>query len=149
MLLGAFFDNRGRPTIEGRLSIFSLNVAADIPFLFDTGASTTVIMPADSIRLGINPKDPSYVPHAMHGIGSASGVTFKSLVAFEDDSGDLHAYRIPVTFVVPGTVRPDAPTLLGRDIINRWIVLLDATNRRFQATVLASDACFPKGARSP
>src|ERR1051325_1420330 len=105
MLLGAFFDSKGRPTLEGRLSIFPINATADIPFLIDTGAYATVIMPADSLRLGINFKDPSYTRSKLYGVGTAEGITLKSLLAFEDDSGDLHIYRLPVTLVVPGTVR--------------------------------------------
>src|SRR4030042_48768 len=54
MLRGRFGDTSGRPFIEGRLILPSLNINGDISFLVDTGADRSLLHPDDGIRLGID-----------------------------------------------------------------------------------------------
>ena len=50
-MIQAYFDQRGRPFIEGRLVIERLEIDGRVQFLVDTGADSTVLHPTDGERL--------------------------------------------------------------------------------------------------
>ena len=47
------FDHRGRPCVQGWLSLPRLNIRGEVEFLVDTGADSTVIHPSDGLKLGL------------------------------------------------------------------------------------------------
>ncbi len=53
-LRGRFGNASGRPYIEGHLILPRLRISSDISFCVDTGADSTVLLPADGIRIGID-----------------------------------------------------------------------------------------------
>jgi len=71
MLQGRFGNTSGRPYIEGRLSFPRLGIAGDISFLMDTGADTSVIMPIDSGRMGVDVNQLTTTTES-YGIGGVS-----------------------------------------------------------------------------
>ena len=145
MLRGRFGDTTTRPYIEGRVSIPSLKKWADVFFCFDTGADGILLMPVDTLRMGIDFKDPSHIRKPLYGIGSgATGILLKAILAFLDDSGDIFTYDVPVFAADPCDAIKDAPSLLGRTIIHRWRVNYDGGAKVLEATILSSDYKIPR-----
>jgi hypothetical protein len=52
-LRGRFGDASGAPYLEAHISFSRLRLRGFVSFLIDTGADGTVLMPADSKKLGI------------------------------------------------------------------------------------------------
>ena len=59
MLEGRIGNLSGAPYVEARISFPQLGFRGLVSFLVDTGADGTVLMPADTKRLGIDPKSMS------------------------------------------------------------------------------------------
>ena len=53
-MLSGRFTPRGSPAITGELKIPNLNIAGEVVFLEDTGASNVVLMPRTAKALGIS-----------------------------------------------------------------------------------------------
>ncbi len=144
MLRGRFGESSGRPYVSGRVYIPRLGLAGNVSFIFDTGADSSVLMPAEAVTLGVdyallsNPFDsfgiggsaPTYVEHAR--------------LAFADAKGDrVYGYDIPLLIHHPTTHALRVPSLLGRDIIDRWRVTYDKSVSELAAEVVSCDAEFP------
>ena len=56
MLFGRFGKTSGRPYISAWVSIPRLGLAGNVSFIFDTGADSSVLMPADAATLGVDYK---------------------------------------------------------------------------------------------
>ena len=54
MLRGRFGDTSGRPYMEGHVLLPRLGWSGNVSFIFDTGADTTLLMPLDAQRMGID-----------------------------------------------------------------------------------------------
>ena len=54
MLIGRYGDTTGRPYMAAHVHIQSQGIFGEVSFLLDTGADTSVLMPADAIRLAVN-----------------------------------------------------------------------------------------------
>ena len=118
--------------------------AANVSFIFDTGADCTVLMPTDAINMGI---DFAHLanPSKSVGIGgSAQTYVEPARLAFADAQGDrAYAYNIPLLIHDQTDAAMKVPSLLGRDVIDRWRVTYDKSVQELSAQVLTSDAEFP------
>ena len=54
MLRGRFGDTSGRPYMEGHVLLPRLGLSGNVSFIFDTGADTSLLMPLDAQRMGID-----------------------------------------------------------------------------------------------
>ena len=54
MLHGRFGDTSGRPYMEGHVLLPRLGTRGNVSFVFDTGADTSLLMPLDGQRMGID-----------------------------------------------------------------------------------------------
>ena len=138
MLRGRFGDTTGRPYFEGRLVLSDLKLTADISFILDTGADSSVLMPLDSRRMGV---DYSVFDETIESVG-IGGISkdFKTpaILAFSD-SGNLYVYAIPeLRVMTPSPEILNIPSLLGRDIIDRWSLTYDKPNNNLRVDV---DTC--------
>jgi Aspartyl protease len=93
MLIGRYGSTSGRPFMDAHITIPSLGVSGPVSFLMDTGADKTVIMPADSKRLGINYRNLRQASESI-GIGGTSSDFLESGVLAVRDGKFLHAYDI-------------------------------------------------------
>ena len=117
MIRGSF--DRGRPQVECRLVIPRLNVNHRLMLLVDTGASATCLHPADAIRAGI-PFERLGNRIGYLGIGGSSAYFREPAnLLFEDDS-QLRIYRLDLLIAAPTENNRELPSLLGRDVLNRW-----------------------------
>lgn len=92
-------------------------------FLVDTGASRTLIGPADARNMGIDVASLGLDREQIHGV---SGVEWcyraEAYLAFaESDRQRLHYYPIDVLISARSADEVERlPSLLARDILNRW-----------------------------
>lgn len=151
MISGRFGDTTGRPYIEARVVFPRLKVAikvpppgeADVSFLADTGADVTSIMPVDWHRFAVR-LDQLVEPFTIYGVGGkAEGFREKALVTFSEPEVGLHVYEVHVVILTPTQYIMSTPSLLGRDIMQRWSVTFDKQRNRLLAKVLRADHTFP------
>lgn len=115
-----------------------LGLTHDISFLVDTGAQTTVLMPADAERMEL-PFHELDTPIKNLGVGG-EGEAFEepAMVAF-DDGAAFKIFQIRLSITAPEPVLMAAPSLLGRDVLNRWSIAYDAPAKRLEAEVVSAD----------
>ena len=120
MLRGRFGDTSGRPYLEGRLLLLRLSIQGDISFLVDTGADKSVLMPIDANRLGVDYTTLEGSAISV-GIGGQSNMfTESGGVLFLEGSNSLHLYLIDIRIPSYTPEISDLPSLLGRDVLDRW-----------------------------
>ena len=141
-------DEPPAPYIKARVVLPNLGVAGEVNFLIDTGADVTFLHPEDVDRLGIDFRQLS--PDALEraaGIGGGSGYYRENAtLTFQDSAGpELHCEL--VVFIRPGPdpALQDAPSLLGRDFLNRCDVRLNRSLSlaRLEPVHLADTAILP------
>ena len=143
MLQGRFGNTSGRPYIEARVAFPRLNIAGDISFIFDTGADSSLLMPIDSSRMGVDFSQLTTTTES-HGIGGLNKQFLEpAILAFTEPGVCLHIYLLSLRIATPTPEIADIPSLLGRDIIDRWAITYDKQNTGLTAEVFQSDLQFP------
>ena len=106
--------------------------------MFDTGADTSLLMPLDARRIGINYTD-LMESEQSQGIGRIS-IKFiePAFLAFAGDP-ELYGYENELRICNPVDEILAIPSLLGRDIIDRWRVTYDKPELRLVADVVTVD----------
>lgn len=140
MLRGRFGDTTGAPQIEGRLLIPRLKINGHVSFLVDTGADTTTLMPMDGAWLGL---DYSKLRNAAKAIGVGGLATLykePAFLVFSEPRTKNYLYSIDISVLEPKPATSKTPSLLGRDILNRWRMSYNATTKRLFFKVLSADA---------
>ena len=141
---GRFGDTSGRPYVEGRLILPRLGITGDVSFCVDTGADRTVLMPTDGQVMRIDYSQLEEDPHPSVGMG---GVTFNciepALVIFTEPGRFLYAYHIDLVIDPPDPDIVDLPSLLGREILNRWRMTYDPPRNRLTFEVDSADIRVP------
>ena len=125
--------------MEGHVLLPRLGWSGNVSFIFDTGADTSLLMPLDAQRMGID--------HAIFdnevstlGIGGVSeNFVEPAYLAFVGDEA-LYGYQIELYICKPANELMNVPSLLGRDIIDRWRVTYDKSASELLAEVISSDA---------
>ena len=139
MLRGRFGDTSGRPYIEGHVLLPRLGWSGNVSFIFDTGADTTLLMPLDAQRMGIDyGMLENEVPTLGIG-GESTNFSESAYLAFVGDDA-LYGYEIELHVCKPAEELMTVPSLLGRDIIDRWRVTYDKSALELLAEVISSDA---------
>ena len=141
MLVGRFGNTSGAPYMAAHISIPRLNVHGSVSFLMDTGADQTVLMPVDAIRLGVN-----YAlltqEFTSYGVdGATRNYVEPAVLAVKD--GVLHGYNINLLIFSPRADRMSTPSLLGRNVMNRWKLMIDFAGGKLTAKIRTSDSQTP------
>lgn len=133
------------PYLEVILVSEELGIAEPVKFLIDTGASTTHILDSDAKRLRIDYSKLQKLEHGTAGIGGivdTYGIPEMSLFLRTSDRGlheeilDLFVLKHDIKAVKEeGIARIKLlPSLLGRDFLNRYKLILDRANERVTIT---------------
>ncbi len=140
MLRGRFGESSGRPYFTARVYIPNFEVAGNVSFIFDTGADRSVLMPADAITLGVK-YNLLTIPFQSFGIGGTVQTYLEQVrLAFLDDNEQrVYGYDIQMLIHPPTENAMRVPSLLGRDIIDRWRVTYDKSTRVLFAEVVSKD----------
>ena len=125
--------------MEGHVLLPRLGKSGNVSFIFDTGADTSLLMPLDGQRMGID-YGMFEKQETSLGIGGASENYIESAyLAFVGDDA-LYGYEIELRVCETSEELMTIPSLLGRDIIDRWRVTYDRSAWELLAEVLSSDA---------
>lgn len=146
MLRGRFGDTTGAPYIEGRLTLPAQGRRGDVSFLVDTGADRTMLMPIDGQLMGIDYSSLSGVARLSGVDGRQSGHFEENVtLAFAEAGRLLHVYDLAIIIARPTRYNLRIPSLLGRDVIDRWRMIYDKSNPNPRLTfrVLSADLTIP------
>lgn len=111
--------------MEGALGFPRLGIEHWLTFLVDTGCDTSTVMPADSNRMAL-PWPRLRMSGLAIGVGGAvREFSEPAALAFRDSDGGTYVHRLNISTMPPSTIMGDIPSLLGRDILNRWRMVYD------------------------
>ena len=143
MLRGRFGDTTGRPYIEGRLIIPRLNIKSDMSFLVDTGADRSLLMPGDGRRLAIDYAELGEATSGSIGIGGRTTNFEEQALLIFSERHAVYTYQIELAISRFNNRILRLPSLLGRDIIDRWRMVYSPSQDRLNFTVLSADITLP------
>ena len=133
MLKGRFGNTSGSPYLEAHISFPRLGLRGLVSFLVDTGADGTVLMPADSKKLGIDFKSLTD-QITSEGIGGvAQGFKELTVLSFSDNR-HIYSYLLKIQISAPTVHNHRFPSLLGRDILKRWRFVMDPIKKQVTFT---------------
>ena len=142
MITGRFGDTSGRPFIEARLYLPRLNLSGDVSFLLDTGADASILMPADAKRLGL-PFNQLEGDNECGGLGgTVHCFVERALLVFSDPKKALYAYELDIDIMHDDPQMEDVPSIVGRDVIDRWRITYDPSHSKLQVVVRSADMTF-------
>ncbi len=140
MLLGGFDAITGMPFVYGRVMLPDIAPSTEIQFLVDTGSTSTMLLPRDSMRMGI---DFDALPGRIRGSvgigGNAELKRMPALMLFREPERGVYVYEIELAVARPHPSIGDLPSLLGRDILNRWDMHYSAPTDSLTFEVLDAD----------
>lgn len=141
MSLTGSFDSQGRPFIEGDLILPDQGIRVRLPFLVDTGADRTLILPSGTTKLRIDFDRLTSSRHRMGGVGGAIryAQTPARLVFY---GSSIYLYELEIAVAAPGSRRSPVDALLGRDILERWYLHYDRRIPLLRAENVSADEVF-------
>jgi hypothetical protein len=143
MIIGRFGDTTGRPYVEGRLVIPSQSLSTDISFILDTGADRTVLMPMDGAKIGLDYSKLGDACQSLGVGGYSSDFQEDAVLIFLDHGKQLCFYTFKLIVSAPAPEIGTIPSLLGRNIIDRWRVIYDPVNDLLEADPHSADLFNP------
>jgi predicted aspartyl protease len=135
MLRGRFGDTTTTPFIEASVHFPRLDLRGYVSFLVDTGASGTVLMPLDSRKLAVNFSLLKNRKTSRTVGGPADGYMEEAVLGFLDrDKSTIFAYEIEIQIFEPTRDNAALPSLLGRDVLNQWRLVVDFPKKNCTCT---------------
>lgn len=136
MILGRFGDTTGRPYVGGRLLLPRLSLRSNLSFLVDTGADRSTLMPADGIKMGLD-YDTLTAPATVGGLGGPAACYQETAVLLfsEQNRSLIHCYYVEIIILRRQRYLMQMPSILGRDILDRWRMVYEPTSDRLTFTV--------------
>jgi len=118
------------PYVNALLTCETFNIRHPIEFLIDTGASRTTLSDTDATRLGIQHQKLARLREGTTGIGGVVATfTPPRVKLIFKTIQDTHIEELPRVFVLRHKKGDEnirrIPSLLGRDILNKFRLLLD------------------------
>ena len=137
---GRYGDTSGRPYLEGRLILPRIGIAGNISFLVDTGADASMIMPLDGKRLGIDYSQLQGDAVSFGLGGEIHSFLEDAILVFTEPGSALYLYNIEIDIPPPDPALPDdLPSLLGRDILDRWRMTYSPSRKNLTFKVFEAD----------
>jgi predicted aspartyl protease len=133
----------GIPYVSVKLILPRLYLVHEFYPLLDTGADSTVVMPSDAYKMGI---DYSQLRGDIASIGVGGAVhSFlePALLVFVDSERVEYTYNLNIRFMEDTAISRQLPSLLGRDVLNRWRIVYDPEVEGLAATVRSADSTRP------
>ena len=114
-----------------------------VSFLIDTGADSTVLMPLDARRLKVDYTKLTDTDDSL-GVGGKSidFVIPAVLIIPDSDQQVAHAYQFQLRIPQHNPDLRTVPSLLGRDILNRWRMNYHPAKSELTAEIISSDRQF-------
>lgn len=127
MIVGRFETFSRRPVVDCFINIPALRVSGAVSFLIDTGADTTLLMPADARRLGVKYSDLIYT-RVSTGVGGECEEYIVPAQLLVSDEKAAFGYRLVLGIARPFEYLEECPSIIGTDILKNWKVVLDYPN---------------------
>jgi hypothetical protein len=113
-----------------------------LPLLIDTGSDSSSLSAYDAARLNL---DFSRLVRAepLAGVGGLAErtVTPANLLFYGEDAA--YVYRVQLDVLVPQRDLIELPSILGRDVLDRWRMVYDPTEAELSFTVRSADLSAP------
>jgi hypothetical protein len=126
--------------VRARVTLRRLRWSWVINFMIDTGAHQTMLLPDDGLAFGL--------PYGVLGRSVSTAGIGGTSTAFTEDafiafcgSDRSYVYRQPV-LIAASEPRISLPSVLGRDILNRWNMSYRPAERALSFDVVSADATF-------
>ena len=138
MIVGEFEGTQ--PYVSAVVGIPRLGVFGTVRFLADTGASLTCIHPREGVPLRL-PFDRLKCSEYVNGAGGRSERFVEHATLTFLDAVDTATYRydLDVRIGKPEQVSRALPSVLGQDVLSRWVMVHDPAIGRLQFHVRSSD----------
>ena len=143
MKIKGYFGRMGAAYVKTGLICKRLNIDRTIEFLVDTGATRTTITDTDVIKLGIDYGKLQRLDRGMLGIGGEvdTYILRDAKLIFETEER-IHTEKIAQILVTRHRFRDRRlkerikwiPSLLGRDILDKYTLLIDRRRNRLLIT---------------
>jgi hypothetical protein len=129
MIQGYF--NQGRPFVDGLLRL-PADVRGAARFLVDTGADRSILHPADYRAMGLRYADFQGFPEESSvGIGGqAAHRRVPAQLFLRHDTGRFDRIEVEVLVARTDTLTRRLPSLLGRDVIDLYVLTLHGKRAR-------------------
>jgi hypothetical protein len=117
------------------LWIPSLNIAGSLELLVDTGATKTTLLDSDARRLGIQHERLTALKRPLLGLGGLvqTYATRNARLVFKSEDSSEHQEVLEELLVVRHSKLDSnimrIPSVLGRDILNKYRIVYDKQNR--------------------
>lgn len=144
MLRGYFDRLTGLPSLPGRLIVPGMNFFGDLRFLVDTGAETSLLAPGDGENFFGD-----YSRLGRRGMSQGTAGTIDTFVerahfAFTHVDGmSKFVYEVDIRILSPTPGLAGLPSLIGRDILDRWRMVYDPVNSELTFDVHSADDSLP------
>jgi hypothetical protein len=138
MIYGRFETFSKRPMIDCYLELPAFKAAAVVPFLVDTGADCSLLMPADARRLGIDFSKLHYTRKS-YGIGGVCKEHRVPALLIVSDERVAYGYRFALSIAEPSPDLEECPSILGMDILRYWRITCDAAEKELFFDVRMAD----------
>lgn len=133
-LTGFFRPGDQAPYITATVIQGHLGIVGEVRFLVDSGASSTILSDLDVQRLGIDISRLVQSPEEMIGVGGVTKALLfpdvklfflTSGATFETDMEKIYVLRYSGTESAQKAMTRKIPSLLGRDFLNKYTVVLN------------------------
>ncbi len=139
MLTGRFGETTGRPYLEGRVIVPRFGIDADVSFLVDTGADTSLLSSTDAFDMGIDYSLLTGETESVGTAGVATNFTEPASLVFIDPGNYVYVYHVDLEIASPNPDLMYIPSLLGREVIDRWRMVYDRPKSTLSFTVRSAD----------
>ena len=109
----------------------------------DTGADESVLMPIDGQRMGIDYSKLTGSADSVGFGGISQNYIEMAALAFSEPRTAIHVYFVDLHIAEPMVDIISLPSVLGRDILDRWQMNYHPTEDVLEFTVLGADASIP------
>ena len=137
------FGVAGRPYVNGLLTLPRLSIVSEIRFLVDTGADTSLVAPSDAFGSGVDYSLRTGYAHSFGAAGLAFSFTEQAVIAFTDSERVLHTYLVDLAIAEPNVDFIQMPSILGREILDRWRMVYDPAEGELTFDVRSADVTLP------
>jgi hypothetical protein len=140
-VLTGYFGPGGRPYVAPLLALPVLRMPTRIELLLDTGSDESLLSPRHARDLGI-------LLDRLQPSGSTVGIggtipryQIDAALIFDDpDDGVRYLYRLSLGVSPPTPATLDLPSILGRDVLDRWRMTYDPSEGELTFEVRSADA---------
>ena len=130
--------------MEGRVLIPRFGIDAKVSFLVDTGADTSLIAPADAKQMAIDYSRLAAPVESLGIGGKALSHPVEGSLVFTDPGRFHYLYHLAsIDVAVPDPEIDEMPSLLGRDVLDRWRMAYDPVKNELSFLVRSWDSVLP------